>query len=300
MSDHRHSRAELLAAFVLGALLSPQTLAAKSLIPLEPCRIADLDGLVSTEARCGTSLGAGGPGRARRRDDTPRRRGRSRDLDQGEARPALPRRRRPGPGIDPRLRAAPFRLRRHPARARPRHGGPARHRRFQSPRLRHAGRRARGRRDLARGTAQAGKGLPAGAPRPRAVLHDEHRRARPRRGARGARLPAGERLRRLLRHAGRAALCAPLSGPRARGRAGRRRPAGNCAGAEHRHRVAARARPRVRALRVRPGMRPALSRARPAVRKARCPPLAGTGRGDARRPRHRREQRSSKSRARTS
>ena len=54
MSDRAHSRAELIAAFVLGALLSPQALEAKSLIPLEPCRIADLDGLVSTEARCGT------------------------------------------------------------------------------------------------------------------------------------------------------------------------------------------------------------------------------------------------------
>jgi len=54
MSDRNHSRAELMAAFVLGALLSPQSLEAKSLIPLEPCRIADLDGLVSTEARCGT------------------------------------------------------------------------------------------------------------------------------------------------------------------------------------------------------------------------------------------------------
>jgi pimeloyl-ACP methyl ester carboxylesterase len=54
MSDRNHSRAELLAAFVLGALLSPQALEAKPLIPLEPCRIADLDGLVSTEARCGT------------------------------------------------------------------------------------------------------------------------------------------------------------------------------------------------------------------------------------------------------
>ena len=54
MSDRTLSRAELLAAFVLGALLSPQALEAKSLIPLEPCRIADLDGLVSTEARCGT------------------------------------------------------------------------------------------------------------------------------------------------------------------------------------------------------------------------------------------------------
>ncbi|HEU4515713.1 MAG TPA: alpha/beta hydrolase [Steroidobacteraceae bacterium] len=54
MSDRSHSRLELIAAFLLGALLAPQVLEAKSLIPLEPCRIADLDGLVSTEARCGT------------------------------------------------------------------------------------------------------------------------------------------------------------------------------------------------------------------------------------------------------
>jgi pimeloyl-ACP methyl ester carboxylesterase len=53
MSDHRHSRAELIAAFVLGALLSPSALEATPLIDLVPCRIADLDGLTSTEARCG-------------------------------------------------------------------------------------------------------------------------------------------------------------------------------------------------------------------------------------------------------
>ena len=54
LPHHRHSRAALLAACFLGALLSPQAPEAKSLIPLEPCRIADLDGLVSTGARCGT------------------------------------------------------------------------------------------------------------------------------------------------------------------------------------------------------------------------------------------------------
>jgi len=53
MSDRSHSRAELIAAFFLGALLCPETLHAKSLIALEPCRIADIDGLVSAEARCG-------------------------------------------------------------------------------------------------------------------------------------------------------------------------------------------------------------------------------------------------------
>jgi len=53
MSDRHHSRTELIAACLLGALLCPQALEAKSLIPLEPCRIADAAGLVSTEARCG-------------------------------------------------------------------------------------------------------------------------------------------------------------------------------------------------------------------------------------------------------
>jgi pimeloyl-ACP methyl ester carboxylesterase len=53
MSDHRHSRAELIAAFILGALLSPPAIEAQPLIGLEPCRIADLEGLTSTAARCG-------------------------------------------------------------------------------------------------------------------------------------------------------------------------------------------------------------------------------------------------------
>jgi pimeloyl-ACP methyl ester carboxylesterase len=51
MSDR--TRAGLIATFVAGALLSPATLAAPSLIELAPCRIADLDGLTSAEARCG-------------------------------------------------------------------------------------------------------------------------------------------------------------------------------------------------------------------------------------------------------
>jgi pimeloyl-ACP methyl ester carboxylesterase len=53
MNDRDHSRAELVAAFILGALLCPQASEAKPQIALEPCRIADLDGLTSTEARCG-------------------------------------------------------------------------------------------------------------------------------------------------------------------------------------------------------------------------------------------------------
>ena len=46
-------RAVLCAAICFGALLGPQLLQAKSLIALEPCRIADADELTSTEARCG-------------------------------------------------------------------------------------------------------------------------------------------------------------------------------------------------------------------------------------------------------
>jgi len=42
-----------IAAAVLGALLYPEPLPAKSLIALEACRISDIDGLTSTEARCG-------------------------------------------------------------------------------------------------------------------------------------------------------------------------------------------------------------------------------------------------------
>jgi len=53
MTDRNHSRAELIAAFVLGALLSPSALDATPLIDLAPCRIADSDGLTSTAARCG-------------------------------------------------------------------------------------------------------------------------------------------------------------------------------------------------------------------------------------------------------
>jgi len=53
MSDRSHSRAELIAAFAFCALFGPCTLEAQSLADLAPCRIADLDGLVSTEARCG-------------------------------------------------------------------------------------------------------------------------------------------------------------------------------------------------------------------------------------------------------
>jgi len=46
-------RALLCAAICFGALFGPQPLHAKSLIALEPCRIADTNGLSSTEARCG-------------------------------------------------------------------------------------------------------------------------------------------------------------------------------------------------------------------------------------------------------
>ncbi|MGH8197669.1 MAG: alpha/beta hydrolase [Steroidobacteraceae bacterium] len=54
MTDRRHSRAELIAAFVLGALLAPEALeAAAASFSLTPCRIGDIDGLVTVEARCG-------------------------------------------------------------------------------------------------------------------------------------------------------------------------------------------------------------------------------------------------------
>jgi pimeloyl-ACP methyl ester carboxylesterase len=54
MTDRARTRAELIAAFVLGTLLSPPLLAAAPAIALEPCRIADANGLVSVEARCGS------------------------------------------------------------------------------------------------------------------------------------------------------------------------------------------------------------------------------------------------------
>ena len=56
MSDRQRLRARLCAVFVLGMLLSPQALRAApaaATLPLEPCRITDAEGLVSTEARCG-------------------------------------------------------------------------------------------------------------------------------------------------------------------------------------------------------------------------------------------------------
>jgi pimeloyl-ACP methyl ester carboxylesterase len=54
MSDRRTSRLELVAAFLLGAMLAPDALeAATARLALEPCRIGDADGLVSIEARCG-------------------------------------------------------------------------------------------------------------------------------------------------------------------------------------------------------------------------------------------------------
>lgn len=42
-----------IAAAALAGLLLPQSVPAKTLIPLEPCRISDIDELTSTEARCG-------------------------------------------------------------------------------------------------------------------------------------------------------------------------------------------------------------------------------------------------------
>jgi pimeloyl-ACP methyl ester carboxylesterase len=46
-------RVSLIAACVIGAFVFSRPLHAQASIRLEPCRIADLDGLVSTEARCG-------------------------------------------------------------------------------------------------------------------------------------------------------------------------------------------------------------------------------------------------------
>ena len=54
MNERSPIPVEAIAAFVLAAMLAPQALEAKTLVPLEPCRIADLDWLISTEARCGT------------------------------------------------------------------------------------------------------------------------------------------------------------------------------------------------------------------------------------------------------
>jgi pimeloyl-ACP methyl ester carboxylesterase len=53
MSNRTRCRVNLAAALVLGALLGPAALDAQPLIDLAPCRIADLDGIISTEARCG-------------------------------------------------------------------------------------------------------------------------------------------------------------------------------------------------------------------------------------------------------
>jgi pimeloyl-ACP methyl ester carboxylesterase len=52
MNDRSHTRLELIAAFLLGGLLCPDFAQAAALA-LEPCRVADPDGLVSVEARCG-------------------------------------------------------------------------------------------------------------------------------------------------------------------------------------------------------------------------------------------------------
>ena len=53
MTGRYHSRADLFVAFFLVALLGPAQVEAMPQVALEPCRIADLDGLTSTEARCG-------------------------------------------------------------------------------------------------------------------------------------------------------------------------------------------------------------------------------------------------------
>ncbi|HEY7754231.1 MAG TPA: alpha/beta fold hydrolase [Steroidobacteraceae bacterium] len=51
MNDRSRMRLELIAAFLLGSLLMPDFAQAAGIV-LEPCRISDPQGLVSTEARC--------------------------------------------------------------------------------------------------------------------------------------------------------------------------------------------------------------------------------------------------------
>ena len=53
LGDRSRFRAALCAALCFGAVFGSESVLAKSLIALEPCRIADADGLSSTEARCG-------------------------------------------------------------------------------------------------------------------------------------------------------------------------------------------------------------------------------------------------------
>ena len=53
LGDRSCFRAAICAALCCGALFGALPLQAKSLIALEPCRIADADGLSSIEARCG-------------------------------------------------------------------------------------------------------------------------------------------------------------------------------------------------------------------------------------------------------
>jgi len=54
LTDRHRLRSPLLAALLLGALLGPAPVAAKPQLALEDSRIADLDGLTSTAARCGS------------------------------------------------------------------------------------------------------------------------------------------------------------------------------------------------------------------------------------------------------
>ena len=92
--------------------------------------------------------------------------------------------------------------------------------------------------------------MPRQVARRSALLHDQHRRPRSRRSARGARLSEAESLRHLIRHARRATLHAALSGARAHGDSRRRSPRGGRAWARRRDRSAAGDRQHVAALRA--------------------------------------------------
>ena len=167
---------------------SPQALEAKPLLPLEPCRIADLDGLVSTEARCGTFPVPEDP-------DDPE--GTHIQLAVAVV-PAIATKAKPDPlfliaggpgqgsihGFAPLLGAF---------------AGIRRERDLVLVDQRGTGDSNRLDCDMPDDALESGEIPPAELRklgkaacrhcRPRAVLHDEHRGARPRRGARGARLP---------------------------------------------------------------------------------------------------------------
>ena len=103
---------------------------------------------------------------------------------------------------------------RSPAVARRRPDRPARHRPFVADAMRCV--QAQGRRGAGNGSRSARQGLRGRAARTgrgRGAIHDDGMDRRPRGDARGARLRAVEPLGRQLRHARRAGIPAPASGP---------------------------------------------------------------------------------------